>query len=83
MDIAKTDRRIRAVLLNGSRANQKISPDNLQDFDIHIVHQMILSYPAPPDIDFWGKLSPAFDGNGFPGADGEKASLISLFNASE
>jgi len=41
LDNAKTDGRIRAVLLNGSRANQKLSPDGLQDFDItYIVNQM-------------------------------------------
>ena len=41
LDKAKTDSRIRAVLLNGSRANQKLSPDSLQDFDIvYIVHQL-------------------------------------------
>lgn len=31
---AKQDDRIRAVLLNGSRANAKIKPDRFQDFDI-------------------------------------------------
>jgi aminoglycoside 6-adenylyltransferase len=41
LDKAKTDSRIRAVLLNGSRANTKLSPDNFQDFDIvYIVNQM-------------------------------------------
>ena len=41
LDKAETDDRIRAVLLNGSRANQKISPDWLQDFDIvYIVNQL-------------------------------------------
>ncbi len=41
LDKAKTDNRIRAVLLNGSRADQKRPPDVLQDFDIvYIVHQM-------------------------------------------
>jgi aminoglycoside 6-adenylyltransferase len=41
VDSAKADDRIRAVLLNGSRANPKISPDGLQDFDVvFIVHQM-------------------------------------------
>jgi len=34
IDVAKTDDRIRAVLLNGSRANDKIPPDKYQDFDI-------------------------------------------------
>ena len=41
LDKATADSRIRAVLLNGSRANQKISPDGLQDFDVlYIVEQM-------------------------------------------
>ena len=34
LDTAFNDDRIRAVLLNGSRANSKIKPDNYQDFDI-------------------------------------------------
>lgn len=37
LDFAKNDERIRAVLLNGSRANKKIIPDLLQDFDIVFV----------------------------------------------
>jgi aminoglycoside 6-adenylyltransferase len=34
IDVAKNDDRVRAVLLNGSRANFKIPPDKYQDFDI-------------------------------------------------
>jgi aminoglycoside 6-adenylyltransferase len=34
LDFAKHDDRVRAVLLNGSRANPNIKPDQLQDFDI-------------------------------------------------
>jgi aminoglycoside 6-adenylyltransferase len=34
IDVAKKDDRVRAILLNGSRANDKISPDKYQDFDI-------------------------------------------------
>jgi aminoglycoside 6-adenylyltransferase len=34
IDLAKNDDRIRAVLMNGSRANPNISPDEHQDFDI-------------------------------------------------
>jgi aminoglycoside 6-adenylyltransferase len=34
IDVAKNDDRVRAVLLNGSRANGKIPPDKYQDFDI-------------------------------------------------
>jgi aminoglycoside 6-adenylyltransferase len=34
LDFAQKDNRIRAVLLNGSRANPNVKPDILQDFDI-------------------------------------------------
>ncbi|WP_205314216.1 aminoglycoside 6-adenylyltransferase [Pedobacter namyangjuensis] len=34
LNFAKTDERIRAVLLNGSRANPNVTPDKYQDFDI-------------------------------------------------
>ena len=34
IDVARDDDRIRAVLLNGSRANFKICPDKYQDFDV-------------------------------------------------
>lgn len=34
IDKATTDDRIRAVLLNGSRANDKVSPDQYQDYDV-------------------------------------------------
>lgn len=34
LDLASKDERIRIVLLNGSRANPKIKPDNFQDYDI-------------------------------------------------
>src|SRR5579863_10205105 len=34
LEKAEKDSRIRAVLLNGSRANPKIKPDRFQDFDI-------------------------------------------------
>src|SRR6188768_3219296 len=34
VDLAKNDDRIRAVLMNGSRANPNIIPDEYQDFDI-------------------------------------------------
>jgi aminoglycoside 6-adenylyltransferase len=34
IEFATKDLRIRAVLLNGSRANNKISPDKYQDFDV-------------------------------------------------
>jgi aminoglycoside 6-adenylyltransferase len=43
-DIARSDDRIRAVLLNGSRANNKISPDKYQDFDIVYVVDDIESF---------------------------------------
>lgn len=34
LDKASSDERIRAVLLNGSRANDKIVPDKYQDYDV-------------------------------------------------
>lgn len=34
LNIAKADDRIRAVILNGSRANPNVNPDKYQDFDI-------------------------------------------------
>lgn len=34
LNIAQTDDRIRAVILNGSRANAKVTPDVYQDYDI-------------------------------------------------
>jgi len=41
VEIARSDHRIRAVLLNGSRAYQNIPPDPYQDFDIvYIVKQL-------------------------------------------
>ncbi len=41
IEIANRDDRIRAVLLNGSRANPRIQPDPYQDFDIvYVVNQL-------------------------------------------
>lgn len=40
LDTAYADNKIRAVLLNGSRANSKLQPDRFQDYDItYIVNQ--------------------------------------------
>lgn len=44
LDFAKKDDRIRAVLLNGSRANPNIKPDRLQDFDIVFVVDNLESF---------------------------------------
>ena len=46
LDKAKADNRIRAVLLNGSRANPKIIPDPLQDFDIVFIVNQLESFIA-------------------------------------
>lgn len=37
VNFARIDERIRAVLLNGSRANPNVSPDKYQDFDIAFI----------------------------------------------
>lgn len=44
LDFAKQDDRIRAVLLNGSRANPNIKPDRLQDFDIVFIVDNVESF---------------------------------------
>jgi aminoglycoside 6-adenylyltransferase len=46
LDFAKQDNRIRAVLLNGSRANPNIKPDQLQDFDIVFIVYNLESFTA-------------------------------------
>ena len=45
-DIAISDDRIRAVLLNGSRANANVVPDKYQDFDIVYVVTDIESFTS-------------------------------------
>jgi aminoglycoside 6-adenylyltransferase len=49
LDKATADSRIRAVLLNGSRANQKISSDSLQDFDVLFVIDRMDSFITDHD----------------------------------
>ncbi len=44
IDVGKKDDRVRAILLNGSRANDKISPDKYQDFDIVYIVNDIESF---------------------------------------
>lgn len=44
VNFAKQDDRIRAVLLNGSRANPAIKPDRLQDFDIIFIVENLESF---------------------------------------
>ena len=44
LEKAENDPRIRAVLLNGSRANSKIAPDRFQDFDVVYIVNEIKSF---------------------------------------
>jgi aminoglycoside 6-adenylyltransferase len=44
LDFAKKDNRIRAVLLNGSRANSNIEPDKFQDFDLVFIVDRLDSF---------------------------------------
>jgi aminoglycoside 6-adenylyltransferase len=46
LDFACHDERVRAVLLNGSRANQNIKPDKYQDFDILFLVRDIKSFTS-------------------------------------
>ena len=56
INVAKSDDRIRAVLLNGSRANPKAKKDKFQDFDIvYIVNEMDSFLSDHGWIDVFGK----------------------------
>ena len=56
IDTAKSDDRIRAVLLNGSRANPSIQPDKFQDFDIVFIVSNFESFISDHSwIDFFGE----------------------------
>ena len=44
VDFAKQDDRVRAVLLNGSRADANIKPDRLQDFDVFLIVDDLKSF---------------------------------------
>ena len=56
LNIAKTDERIRAVLINGSRANPKIKQDKFQDFDIVYIVNKIDSFLSDHSwIDIFGE----------------------------
>jgi aminoglycoside 6-adenylyltransferase len=46
---AREDERIRAVILNGSRANLRVRRDPFQDFDIVYVATEVTSFRRDPD----------------------------------
>lgn len=46
LDTAIADERIRAVLLNGSRANAAVQPDQYQDFDVVFILDDMLSFTS-------------------------------------
>lgn len=55
IEFARSDERVRAVLLNGSRANPNVRPDKCQDFDIVFVVTEIQSFTLNHNwIDFFG-----------------------------
>ncbi len=55
-NIADSSKRIRAVLLNGSRVNSKIVKDNFQDFDIVFIVRDLDSFLKDPAwVDVFGK----------------------------
>lgn len=56
LKFAKNDERVRAVLLNGSRANPKVKPDKYQDFDLLFVVQDFNTFLADRNwISHFGK----------------------------
>jgi aminoglycoside 6-adenylyltransferase len=57
IDTAQTDPRIRAVILNGSRANPNAHGDIFQDYDIVYVVTEVSSFKSDPNwIDVFGEL---------------------------
>lgn len=57
IDFATVDKRIRAVLLNGSRANQNIVPDKYQDFDIVFVVTNLKDFTSNHSwVEVFGKI---------------------------
>lgn len=50
LDVAKSDENIRAVYLNGSRANPRVRPDKCQDYDIVYVVEEIGEYDEMPQF---------------------------------
>jgi aminoglycoside 6-adenylyltransferase len=56
LSVAQRDERVRAVILNGSRANSKVAKDNLQDFDIVYLVEELDSFIANPNwINIFGE----------------------------
>lgn len=56
LETAQTDPRIRAVMMNGSRANPNATPDIFQDFDIVYLVSELQSFKANPSwIDRFGE----------------------------
>ena len=47
--VAQGDPNIRAVLLNGSRANEKIKPDQYQDYDLVFLVTSLHPFSENPD----------------------------------
>lgn len=81
LDIAKGDERIRAVILNGSRANPKAPRDIFQDFDVVYIVTDVLPFKRNPVwIERFGELMimqmPDDMGDLFPSEDGSFAYLM-------
>ncbi len=55
-DVANADKRIRAVVLSGSRTSPDVSPDPFQDFDVMYLVTDVASFVADPSwIDWFGE----------------------------
>lgn len=56
LNLAENDPRVRAVVLNGSRANPNVVPDRFQDFDVlFIVNDLSSFIDDPAWIDYFGE----------------------------
>lgn len=78
VDFAKQDDRIRAVLLNGSRANPKVKPDRFQDFDLVFLVDNLESFTIDHSwINIFGEkvIFQLPDEMTFPGEDNNKEKI--------
>ena len=87
LDTAREDQRIRAAILNGSRANPNVTPDRFQDYDIvYIVTELAPFLPDTNWIDRFGERMilqlPDRMGDPTPRADGGFTYLMQFMDGS-
>ncbi|WP_440897019.1 aminoglycoside 6-adenylyltransferase [Amphibacillus sp. Q70] len=84
LEVAKQDKRVRAVVMNGSRTNPNVPKDMFQDFDIvYLVTEMESFIDQPDWIDTFGErliMQTPENMSLFPPELGGRFSYLMLFN---